>query len=265
MKFKRRAAALIVCAALTAAGFYWCIAGNTSGGTIYTRAAGVKSDAAIMTISGTDVPADLYLYWVATDCDYLTQYFGDDIDWSSEIYSGTTYQQYVLDDAEMTCKYCVAIEQLAQQHGCTLTEDQETELAGLHDTYVKYYDGEETYEKYLDYYGLTEDAMLYTARVNYMFNNLSDTLMAKGGELEPTEDAVREWAENSGYSSDDYSLDELTKAYEDSSSGAMNDFISAYISTLEVTRSQAYDKLDLTEFLQAVDEERSQVEDPTAG
>lgn len=206
MKFKRRAVALIVCAALTAAGLYWCIAGNTSGGTIYTRAAGVKSDAAIMTISGTDVPADLYLYWVATDCDYLMQYFGNDIDWSSEISSGTTYQQYVFDDAETTCKYCVAIDKLTQQYGCPLTDDQKTELAGLHDTYVEHYDGEETYEKYITYYGLTEDDMTYTAKVNYLFNNLSDTLMAKGGELEPTEAAVREWAKNSGYSSDDLSL-----------------------------------------------------------
>jgi hypothetical protein len=264
MKFKGRAVALVVCAALTAAGFYFCIAENTSGGTIYTQAAGVKPTAAVMTISGEEVPADLYLYWVAADCNYLKQYFGEDIDWSSEIYSGTTFQQYVLDDAETTFKYCVAVEQLADQNGCKLTDEQEKELSGLHDTYANYYGGEEKYQKYLEYYGLTDENMTYTARVNYMFNNLDEALFAEGGELEANEDAVREWAKNSGYSEKDYTLAQLTDAYKDPSYGAINDYISAYTSNMQVEHTALYDKLDLTTFYPAAMKAQSQLEDPTA-
>ena len=54
---------------------------------LYYASAGIHPDCQIVTINGTVVSAEEYLYWLAYDCEYLS-YYVSGIDWNAEISEG---------------------------------------------------------------------------------------------------------------------------------------------------------------------------------
>ena len=80
-------------------------------------------------------------------------------------------------------------------------------------------------------------------------------LLAEGGELEPTEENLTAFAERNSYT--DLGEEELLSYYEDTSYGAVYDYVNDYISGLEITKTESYEAIDVASFYPALLELRS--------
>ncbi len=76
-----------------------------------------------------------------------------------------------------------------------------------------------------------------------------------GGELEPTEENLAAFAERNSYT--DLGEEELLSYYEDTSYGAVYDYVNDYISGLEITKTESYEAIDVASFYPALLELRS--------
>lgn len=96
--------------------------------------------------------------------------------------------------------------------------------------------------------------------IPYLYANLCQKLLAEGGELEPTEENLAAFAERNSYT--DLGEEELLSYYEDTSYGAVYDYVNDYISGLEITKTESYEAIDVASFYPALLELRSALEVP---
>ena len=78
---------LVPCLALSASLILTgCSSGQTHEETLLSQAAGIASDAAVLSVDGRDVPAWQVLYWLAYACDYIAASYEDGaIQWNEEL------------------------------------------------------------------------------------------------------------------------------------------------------------------------------------
>lgn len=154
----------------------------------YTQTiAGLDPDTVLFTVNGTDVTAEFYLYWLTYDCyywDYMNYVtYGAYLDFEEEVSEGYTVAQYLRDDAKNFAAYYVLIDQLAEEHGCTLTEEQ---LSSWAEEKEKYFEenGQEGFEKLLAQYGLHEEIFDRINTYSYVYANLKDALVEDPSDVD---------------------------------------------------------------------------------
>ena len=106
--------------------------------TIFVDTTGIPQDKIVMTVGETEVPAELYFYWLCYVCSSLEYNILNDynnygmysscvdsetktIDWTAEI-TGLPLMEYARSQTENTIKYYMSIEELAAEKGVTLSE-----------------------------------------------------------------------------------------------------------------------------------------------
>ena len=94
--------------------------GHRTDGLLY-EASGLHPDAELLRIDGQTVTAEEYLYWLAYDCEYLSNYVPN-VDWNAEITAGVTYGDYAKTEAVETVKLYSVVRAWAQEADVTLTE-----------------------------------------------------------------------------------------------------------------------------------------------
>lgn len=257
---KSRAVALIVCIALILVGWFGGNAiQNMGGNLVTTEASGLKSDAVVMQVGTVDVTADEYLYWLTSVCDSMYQYYGI-TDWTMMMTENMTVGQAAKEEAGYYASQYAAIRQLAQEHGVEITEEQQTALDGVYDYWCNVYGGKEVCDYMLAHSGLNQEMLVENNVPPFLYANLCGQLLAKGGELEPTEANLKAYAERTKQTN--LAHEELLKAYMDPGYGATYDYIDHYMSGLEIKKSELYDKIDVAVYYPAVMEARAKLAVP---
>lgn len=260
---KSRAVALIVCVALILVGWFGGSALQSMGSNSLTaQASGLKPKTVVMQIGDQKVTAGAYLYWLTSTCDMIYQYYGI-TDWSTLVTADLTAGDYAKEQADYYVSQYAAIEQIAAEQGVTLTEEQQADLDGLMDTYIEYYGSEELYRYMMNYAGLDEETLLDISAVPYLYSNLCEKLLDKGGVLEATEENLQAYAERNQFT--DLSDEQLLLYYQDTSYGAVYDYVNDYIDEMTVEKNEKYDSIDVETFYTALQTARENLAVPETG
>ena len=136
---------------------------------IFAFSAGLSGDDVLLTVNGVDIPADLFLYILYDDCNWLLY----------QIYytywtlpeSLEPYAESLLNDTVDVIAYHTILRQKAAELGCILTDEQRAEVEAN-------MTGEnlESYEQYKAVYGLTDESMNFLATLDYYYDNLLGTI-----------------------------------------------------------------------------------------
>ena len=142
---------------------------------IMTFSAGIAPETPVLTINGTTVTADLYLYLLATNC-MLAQYnYGLDL---------TTYGEQLKSDSATVAAYYLLREAKCQELGCPLTDEQQIQLQ---ETLMA--NGQEVYDQYKTINGLTDPTVELIYSQNSYYQNLMNALV----NPEPTEEELNNY------------------------------------------------------------------------
>jgi len=161
-------------------------------------ASGIHPDCQIVTINGTPVSAEEYLYLVSYDCQYLSQYVSN-IDWNAEVSDGMTYGSYVKTDALETAKLYTILRQWASKNGITLTDADKAAMAAERAQYVTYYGSEEAYANMIKLVGISEATYKDTSSVYYLYSHIYEQFCDPGSKLYPGADVLSSYGADGSY------------------------------------------------------------------
>lgn len=147
--------------------------------------AGMEGDDAALTVNGQEVPADLFLYWLALNCASLEQYLA--LYGLSGISVGDYAQELLQDSLTVTANY-VLIEQKALEYGCPLTDEQ---AADIREQLLA--NGQETYDNQKLLFGLTDETMEFIFAVDAYYTNLLEALVP-----DPTQAELEQYVSDNG-------------------------------------------------------------------
>jgi hypothetical protein len=177
--------------------FYTAAHGTRRSGLFY-GAAGICPDAQLITVNGTTVSAEEYLYWLSYDCEYLSQYVSD-IDWDGALNDSTTYGDYAKYDALETVKLYVVLRQWAAENGITLSAEDQAQLDAQKAQYVAYYGSEEAYRNQIQLLGVTEKTFDAINSSPYLYSSLYAQFCDSTSKLYPGSDALTSFCNDKGY------------------------------------------------------------------
>ena len=118
--------------------------------------AGLKGDETMLTANGEVIPADLYLYFLAVNCAYLTQMYQADV---------ADYADQLKEDSKTVTAYYKILEAKCEELGCPLTDEQQTEL---NETLMS--EGQEKYDQRKTINGLSDETMKFVYSINYFYD-----------------------------------------------------------------------------------------------
>lgn len=136
--------------------------------------AGMKAGDTMLTVNGEPIPADLYLYFLAVNCAYLTQMYQADV---------SDYVDQLKEDSKTVTAYYKLLEMKCQELGCPLTDAQQTELK---ETLMA--KGQEDYEQRKTINGLSDETMEFVYAINYFYDNVLNATIGT-----PTDDQLNSY------------------------------------------------------------------------
>lgn len=144
---------------------------------ILAFSANLTADADLLTINGEQVPADLFLYWLAVNCAYFESSYG------AYGLSVSDYADTILSDSVSMTAYYIILEQKCQELGCPLTDEQ---MQAVSDELFQ--DGQETYDQLKAINGLTDSTMEFIYSISKYYENLLDATIPQ-----PTQDDLNNY------------------------------------------------------------------------
>ena len=173
------------------------VSGEASG--VFYELTGIAPETVVMTVSGADITAEEYLYWLSYLCastEYnilsYNAYYGyyanlikedGSIDWNGEFQEGQTLAQYVQKEVEATIKFYTAIEIMAQKYNAGLDGEDMTAIATNMANAIQELGGQEQFNLYLEKLGICEATFQDLSASSFMFDNLLLQVLEEGNEL----------------------------------------------------------------------------------
>lgn len=197
---------IVLAAVLALSAFSGCSAAQNSGTvgenltpTMFRDITGIEHDEIVMTVGQTEVPAELYFYWVCYVCssleyNILNEYsnygmYGScvnketrTINWEGE-YAGLPLMDYALSQAESTIKYYMSIEEMAEEKGATLTTNNRVDMENTFRQAVEEMGGEDEFLNYLRMLGISRENFDRISAASYLYMNLLDQVFQPESEL----------------------------------------------------------------------------------
>ncbi len=207
-------------------------AGYTYDGDVCEEIFGLPADTIIGSINGENLTLLELAYWLTYDTNILAYYYYgslDSITWDDAYSDEMTMEDYVKEDALAIAVNYWLIENKAEELGLELTEEQSAAVDETMQGYVDSFgetlwdnavsDGTINEDDYDDdakaewiqaageddiineaaIYVTTVDYLRYMNEIYYLYNNIQDYYFAEGGEYEPTDEDVAQYAEDEGY------------------------------------------------------------------
>lgn len=143
------------------------------------QAAGIRSDYALLTVNGEEVPAEEYLFWLANAVAIQQQYYGGpntDEQWAAQ---AETLKEQALE----TTKLYRVVQAKAAQVGAVLSDEQKQEAADQIDTAIEMYGGEEAYLEFLDSMCVSRELFEQLNAV-YFLNEALMTKLQETGDIQ---------------------------------------------------------------------------------
>lgn len=173
---------------------------NASG--IYYELTGIPPDEPVMAVSGNQIPAEMYFYWLTYNCSYLeynlmysasmgmyTELFDEDgkLLWDADFMNGQTLSQYALEQAENRVKFYATVENAAKENGVTLTEEDQTAIEQNLTDAMEQAGGEEVFLQNLEMMGISQETFNRITSVTFLYDHLVELVMEEGSAfyLEP--------------------------------------------------------------------------------
>ena len=173
------------------------VSGDASG--VFYELTGIAPDTVVMTVSGAEITAEEYLYWLSYLCasteynilsynsyyGYYANLINEDgsIDWNGEFREGKTLAQYVREEAEATIRFYTAIEIMAQKYNAGLDSEDMTAIATNMNNAIQELGGQEQFEMYLEKLGICQDTFQDLSASSFLFDNLLLQVLEEGSEL----------------------------------------------------------------------------------
>ena len=141
--------------------------------TIFVDTTGIPQDKIVMTVGETEVPAELYFYWLCYVCSSLEYNILNDynnygmysscvdsetktIDWTAEI-TGLPLMEYARSQTENTIKYYMSIEELAAEENARLTTANKVDMENAFQSAVDEMGGQDEFINYLKMLGISRE------------------------------------------------------------------------------------------------------------
>lgn len=160
----------------------------------YLTDGAMSSGDVVMTVNGVDVTADTYVYWLCYQYTYASYYYaqyGMTLDPTQTVDdNGTTIAQSLADQSMSVAKMNTILRTRAEEDALALSEDQQDRLKDLEDVYAD--------EDNLLFYGTNLDVLKQAYTDSCLATNLKDFLFGEGGEMEPTEETLKDYAQEHG-------------------------------------------------------------------
>lgn len=163
---------------------------------LYYKVSKIHPDATIMAIDGEKISAEEYLYWLAYDCEYLTNMAGQ-IDWN-EVVTGDdiTYADFVKDEVTDTMKTYAVLRKMAKEGNVTITDEDTAALDAQRQQYIDYYGGEEGYLQQVQLLGISEETFDSINSMYYLYARVEEAF--ESGALRPSDEALQSYAADKG-------------------------------------------------------------------
>ena len=166
---------------------------------IFCDITGIPYGKAVMKVGETEVPSELYFYWVCYVCssleyNILSEYsnygmYSSCVDsetmsvqWDSE-YAGLPLMEYALAEAESTIKYYMSIEELAAEMGVYLSDKDLEDMDSTFHQAVEEMGGSTQFLLYLEMLGINKSAFDRISSVSYLYGNLLELVFQNGSPL----------------------------------------------------------------------------------
>ena len=175
--------------------------GKTSGEAsgVFYELTGIAPDTTVMTVSGVDITAEEYFYWLSYLCasteyniisynayyGYYSDLINEDnsINWDNEFREGQTLAEYVVEEAEATIRFYTAIKLMAQKHNAGLDAEDMAAIATNMNEAIQELGGQEQFDLYLEKLGICQNTFQDLSASGYMFDNLLLHVLEEGSEL----------------------------------------------------------------------------------
>lgn len=178
--------------------------------TMFYDITGIPHEKIVMTVGQTEVPAELYFYWVCYVCssleyNILSEYsnygmYGDcvnretmTVNWTSS-YAGMPLMEYALSQAEDTIKYYMSIEEMAEEKGVGLTTANQVDMENTFRQAVEEMGGGDSFVNYLKMLGISRENFDRISAASYLYMNLLDLVFQEGSELYLAEEDYNRYA-----------------------------------------------------------------------
>ena len=215
---KKRLLSFLGAAALTAALTFAVVSlspsnGFTSG-TIHSglcyEATGVAPDAIVASVDGNGASADLIAYWTGYNVSYLDSYMqyytGAAFDWDYTFEDGTRITDYVKSNVLASVKQNLVLENLAEEYGAALTDEQKAAIEASDQTYIDQYGSEEAFEAELNKLGMRRETYDRVSASNYLYQNLYQLYNTEGSKLYASDEDLALYAAEKNYITADHIL-----------------------------------------------------------
>lgn len=178
--------------------------------TIFYDITGIPQDKIVMTAGQTEVPAQLYFYWLSYMCSTLEynilnaysnyELYGEYIDqetnlikWNEE-YAGMPLMDYARAQAEQTIKYYMAIEELAAEKDAGLTTANEVDIENNFQKAVEEMGGKDEFVSYLQMLGISRENFDRISAASYLYMNLLDKVFDPESDMYLAEEEYNDFA-----------------------------------------------------------------------
>lgn len=176
-------------------------AGDDIGGTagIFYEITGIPSEKTVMTVSGVEITAEEYFYWMAYLCASIeyniinyNAYYGmyeelvnDDgtLNWDEAFQDSDSLSAYVQDETKSTIAFYTAIEIMAEKYNAGLNEDDKAAIVESLNAAISELGGQEEFNAYLNKLGITQETFEDLSASSYLFDNLLLLVLEEGNEL----------------------------------------------------------------------------------
>ena len=196
------AAALAVFLSLTLA----ACGKKEAGEDLLSQASGIPSDEVLLTVDGREVEAWRYLYWLAYTCDAIQTAYDDagaELDWDADMEAGTL-SDYAGEQAMADTVLYAVVESMADEWGCTLTEEDQAAMESDWVAAAEGAGGEEAYLEQLAALGLNRDRAQTLAGTAYLYDQLRKIACDPNSAHYPDQDDLAAFSQESGYLTVDF-------------------------------------------------------------
>lgn len=173
------------------------VSGEASG--VFYELTGIAPETPVMTVSGVEITAEEYLYWLSYLCasteyniisynayyGYYANLVNDDgsINWDGEYQEGKTLAEYVREEAEATIRFYTAIEIMAQKYNAGLDAEDLSTIANNMNAAIQELGGQEEFNRYLEKLGICQETFQDLSASSHLFDNLLLLVLEEGTDL----------------------------------------------------------------------------------
>lgn len=175
---------------------------DTPASGIYYEITNIHPQQTVLTVDGNEVPMELFCYWASYHSDSLysnllmgytmgalyEDCFDEETgnllsDASPEELGGMTLGEYVNAQTISTIQLYAAVENMCQELGVSLTEEQTAEMEAAAAASIEKLGGEEAFQQMLAEMGISRESYDRLTRDGYLFNNLVALVTQEGSPL----------------------------------------------------------------------------------